>query len=539
MTALVRRIERTTTVTSGISRRNLTKGILAAGALSAMPAIGATLAPEARTRQGQVRGFSRNGAALFLGLPYAADTSGPRRFLPPQPPSTWQGVRDATHPGQRAPQLPPSPARGPIADYFTGGRSEEIAKMPETLGEDCLVVNVITPAADERRRPVLFYIHGGGFTGGTGLVMTLGDRFVTREDVVLVTVNHRLGASGFMYLGGISPDFGDGNVGMLDLIAALRWVRDNIAAFGGDPEQVTIFGESGGGVKVSLLLSMAPAKGLFRAAIIQSGLFPDPIAPEEATAQARKLMATVGADDIAALQAVPFESLVGPGTPGQRPVADARTLSAAPWAKAPATAAEVPLIIGYCKDELTLFALGDPGLFNLQWSDVSDRLTQHVSVPTAVAHRIVAGYRTAFPQDGPSDCYFRISSDASFGRAMVTMADLKAKQGPPVYFYRMEADTGLRPGLRAMHTAELPMTVGLNARPGTAVLSRQISSAWAAFARSGNPNHAGLPVWRPYNSTDPHCMIFDQVSSSGPDPQAGPRAALYAALGDVPQWNPL
>src|SRR5918994_5729675 len=228
-----------------ITRRALTKGVLAASVLTALRTRASAQTPEAMTRQGRVRGFVRNGATVFLGMPYGADTSGPRRFRPPQPPAPWRGARDATKPGQRAPQVvgPPPPE---FWNYFVGGRLDEITSVPHPMGEECLVVNVVTPAVDARRRPVLFYIHGGGFTGGSGLVMTLGDRFVVREDVVLVTVNHRLGALGYVYLGDVSSDFAEGNPGMLDLIAALRWVRDNIAEFGGDPQKVTIFGESGG-----------------------------------------------------------------------------------------------------------------------------------------------------------------------------------------------------------------------------------------------------------------------------------------------------
>jgi para-nitrobenzyl esterase len=408
------------------------------------------------------------------------------------------------------------------------------------MGEECLVVNVVTPAVDARRRPVLFYIHGGGFTGGSGLVMTLGDRFVVREDVVLVTVNHRLGALGYVYLGDVSSDFAEGNPGMLDLVAALRWVRDNIAAFGGDPEKVTLFGESGGGAKIGLLLAMPQAKGLFRAAVIQSGLLPEPLAPDRATAATRAFMERVGAKDMSALHALPFERFTGAGIPGNMPVADGRTLIANPWADVPPTAADIPLIIGYCKDETTLFSLSDPSLFKLEWADVASRLSARMSVPSASAEHVVAAYRAVFPTDNASDCFFRISSDVSFGRSMITMADRKSAQRPPVYFYRMEFDTGLSPGLRAIHTAELPMTVDLNWKAESAGLSRQISGAWAAFARAGDPNHAGLPSWRPYDPLGKHCMIFNvPASRSGPDQQAVPRAVLYDALAGVPLWNPL
>jgi para-nitrobenzyl esterase len=523
-----------------VDRRSFTSGALAAGLLTGLPSAAASSDPIARTRQGLARGFVRNGAAVFLGIPYGADTAGALRFRPPAPPPSWRGVRDATRPGQKSPQSAVPASRNPIIDYFTGNRADEIIAMPDPVGEDCLVVNVVTPAVDRRKRPVMVYIHGGGFTSGTGLVGTLADRFTVREDIVVVTLNHRLGAPGYMYLGGISPDFAVGNPGMLDLVAALRWVRDNIAAFGGDPGKVTIFGESGGGIKIGLLLAMPQAQGLFRGAIIQSGLYPEPIEPDEATARTRGFMAQVGAADAAALQALPFEKFVGRNIPGNLPVADRRTLQPHPWAQAPATAAKVPLVIGYCKDELTLFALAQPNLFKLGWADVPGRLTAaKLGLESPAAESVVAAYRTAFPQDNPSDSYFRISSDASFGRAMVMMADRKARQRPPVYFYRMELDTKLAPGLRSMHTAELPLTIGLSPRPEADVLTRQISAAWAAFARSGDPNHAGMPTWRPYQPANRECMIFDLSSRSGPDPQATPRALLYAAIAEAPQYSPL
>lgn len=525
-----------------LDRRSFTTGVATSGLATALPAAARAedANPVATTRQGRVRGFRRNGASVFLGLPYGADTSGAARFLPPRPPLAWQGVRDATRPGQRAPQPPAPPSRGPFADYFTGNRASELEAMPEVLGEECLVLNVVTPAADRRRRPVMVYIHGGGFTGGTGLVATLGDRFTADEDVVLVTLNHRLGAPGYMYLGGISPAFATGDPGMLDLVAALRWVRDNIAAFGGDPAKVTIFGESGGGVKVSLLMAMPQARGLFRAAIVQSGLYPNPVAPEAATAATRSFMAKVGAADAGALQALPWQKLVGAGLPGTMPVADGRTLQADPWARAPETAAAIPLMIGYCKDELTLFALAEPGLFKLDWADVPGKLVARFPMRGSDAEAVIAAYRAAFPRDNPSDLYFRITSDASFGRAMVTLAERKTAQRPPVHFYRVELDTGLSPGLRAIHTAELPMTIGLSPRPDTAALSRQISGAWAAFARSGgDPNHAELPRWNRYRPDTMETMRFDLTSSAGPDPQAGPRALLYRAIAAVPQFNPL
>lgn len=524
-----------------LDRRELGIAMVATGLVSALPGQAATTnGPIATTRLGRVQGFARNGASVFLGLPYGADTAGPGRFLPPRPPLPWRGVRDATRPGQRAPQPPAPPFKGPIAEYFTGNRASEIEAMAELMGEDCLVLNVVTPALDKRARPVMVYIHGGGFTGGSGLVATLGDKFTVDEDVVLVTVNHRLGALGYMYLGDAAPGKTVANPGMLDLVAALHWVRDNIAAFGGDPNRVTIFGESGGGIKISLLLAMSQAKGLFRAAIIQSGLFPAPLSPPTATAATRNFMREVGVSDLSGLRTLPWRDFVGVGRPGNIPVADGSVLQSTPWAVAPETARDIPLMLGYCKDELTLFSLAKPDLFKLSQPDVTAKLIENFAMQQGDALSVVKAYRGAFPNDNPSDLFFRITADASFGRAMFTLADRKARQSAPVHFYRMELDTRFPPGLRAFHTAELPFTIGLSPRPDTVSLAGLVSKSWAAFARTGrDPNHAGLPRWNAYRGEGSDIMRFDLETRAGADPQAGSRAILYRAIARLPMYNPL
>ncbi|MFT3727932.1 MAG: carboxylesterase family protein [Terricaulis sp.] len=544
--ALQRRKQRTDSlqrrrmVSNASTRRGAIAGALASAAvLSAGRAGGVEASPEVQVAQGRLRGFVRNGASIFMGVPYGADTSGAQRFLPPGTAPVWSGVRDATRPGQRAPQFVGPRPPEPFLTYFAGGRQAELDAQPEPMGEDCLVLNVLTPASDRHGRPVLFYIHGGGFTTGSGRTMTLGDKFVVEEDVVLVTVNHRLGALGYMYLGALSERYAHANPGMLDLVAALKWVRDNIAVFGGDPDKVTIYGESGGGVKVGLLMAMPQAQGLFRAAIIESGLFPAPWSTERGSQDTRAFMQRAGVADLESLQALPYDRLVGSGLPGGFPVADGQTLQADPWAAAPATAAGAPLIIGHCKDELTLFALGDPAQFSVDWDGAAAKLVQLTGLSGAALAPVIAAYRAAFPADTAPDALFRIGGDATFGRAMVAMATRKSAQAPPVYFYRMEFDTGIPPGLRALHTAELPMTVGLNARPQAANLCAQIYRSWAAFARHRDPNHHGLPGWRRFDASDRACMIFDERSRAGSDPQASPRDVLFAALAEKPFWNPL
>lgn len=486
-------------------------------------------APVVQTRKGRVRGFVRNGASIFLGMPYGASTAGKRRFMPPAEPAAWTGVRDATQFGQRAPQASPVISDGakPIYSYFTGGRQSELELYGNPMGEDCLVVNVLTPAADRANRPVLFYIHGGGFNSGSGNAMTLSERLVMEEDVVVVTVNHRLGPLGFMYLGGVSSKYADGNPGMLDLVAALKWVQQNISAFGGDPQKVTLFGESGGGAKIALLSTMHQAKGLFRAAIVQSGLMVDPLPPtnEAATSVMSKLgLSTLEVDK---LQDIPLDQLlgaIGAGV-GYVPVADGRTFKVGVWDSEPAFAADVPMIVGYCADEHTLFSLAD-FLQPLDWSGVVSKLQVTLGLDIASIDTVISGYRTSYPDAVPHEIYSRILSDGVFGRNMHRLAKRKALQSSPVYFYRMEYTPPALSFLRAFHTVELPLVGRMVAEPHGEGLSKQLGAAWAAFARTGDPNHSGIPTWGKVSGAANKVMLFDNVSRFGNDPQALARETL-------------
>lgn len=507
---------------------------------------GAVVSPTVQTASGRVCGFTRNGAEVFLGIPYGASTAGTRRFLPPEQVAPWSGVRDATKLGQRAPQAqPPFYAHPVLGPYLSGGREGELAAMREPMGEDCLVLNVLTPGVGDSKRPVLFYVHGGRFTSGSGAILTLADRFVVEQDVVLVTVNHRLGALGFMYLGGLSDRYLTGNPGMLDLIAALQWVQENIGAFGGDASKVTLFGESGGGAKIALLAGMPRAEGLFRAAIIESGFMPRPVALAPAIDEAGETLKKCGvADgDLDALQRVSLPDILKADDPNRFPVADGVTLRENPWATAPTTAAKLSMIVGYCASEETIFLLsGVPGLasadlsaFSVHWDSVGQKLSERLSCPVDRLKSVIAAYRAAYPKEGATDVFFRVASDAQLGRQMVQLAELKAHQEPPVYFYRMEYDTGIPPGLRAFHTSELPLAVQLVQQPSATELSRQLSGAWAAFARSGDPNHVGLPQWSPFNRTPREIMVFDRTSRCGPDPQASARKLLFEILDSPPR----
>ena len=417
---------------------------------------------------------------------------------------------------------------------MTGGRHQELIAMDEPEGENCLVLNVLTPGTARPAKPVMVYFHGGGFTSGSGAVMSLSDRFVVEQDIVLVTVNHRLGALGFLYPGEIDPRYAHGNVGILDLVASLRWVKENISGFGGDPDKVTIFGESGGAAKVALLAAMPQARGLFRSAIMQSGIPPKPGPVSDAAAVTRKAIEKLGGrpDSMDALLSQPHQKIVEAGA-GAGPVADGLTLTAEPWRTAPASAAEIPMIIGYCADEATLFAgLPDRTTFALDWAGLHTKLAVRLPLGAPDLDAVIDAYRAARPERSASDIFFRIVSDATFVRGMIQMADLKAAQTSPVFLYRMDYDTALDPGLRAFHTAELPLVGRLVLQSRADRLSRHLSGAWAAFARSGKPQVAGYPRWLPREAGGADLMMFNELSRFGPDPEGAAQRKLFELLGD-------
>ena len=482
------------------------------------------------TQYGKILGTETNGVSMFAGVPYGGSTEGAGRFMPPSKPKSWVDVRDATSPGPRSPQnAPPLGPPGPdplgreIDLYFTGGRANSLELNNNKMGEDCLVLNVTTPGT-RGKRPVMVFIHGGGFASGDGILALSADKWVREEDIVVVGVNHRLNVFGYTYLGGISEKYGDsGNVGQLDLIAALEWVRDNIANFGGDPHNVTIFGQSGGGGKISTLLAMPRAKGLFSRAIVESGSMLRVATPEEGTKQAMALLGALGLTEgqVDELQRLPVEKLLAVRIPmappgsgdgmGTQPVMDGRSVPQQTWTpEAPKTASGVSMIIGCCKDESTSFALGDQALFSLDEGSLRVRIV-NAGIPEAEVDRLLGLYRRDYPKDSPSDLYFRVSSDRTARRNVMNQADRKLAGGAgKVYIYDFAWNTPVFGGkLRAFHTSELPLVYRRVQFPQSEELSRQLAGAWAAFARSGDPNHAGLPTWTAYSAAERPTMIFD------------------------------
>lgn len=526
-------------VSQGLTRRAIFPTVGAGGVLllrATRCGLAAELSPVAETASGKIRGASLRDVHIFRGIPYGGPTEAAGRFRPPSKPAKWTGVRDATVTGPRCVQGPGNIFLHPvIGEYFGGGRPDRIELAKQVDSENCLVLNVLTPGL-RGKRPVMVYIHGGGFTGGSGVLTLFGDRFVREQDVVLVGVNHRLNVFGYTYLGGISSEYATGNAGQLDLIAALEWVRDNIAQFGGDASNVTIFGESGGGAKISALMAMPAGKGLFHKASVQSGSSLRAGTAEAATEAAQKLLANLGLNNkqLDELQKVPADKLLeaarGQGRGGPGAVVDGHSIPTQTWDPgAPEVSANVPMLIGGDKDEGSLFALRDESLFSLDDAALRERIVK-AGIPETDVSSLLALYRRDHPHDNPTDLYFRIATDRGARRNAVKQAELKLEQGKGnVYMWYCQWNTPLGEGekkIKSFHTCDLPLCLRLVRFPESEQVSRDLSSAWAAFARTGNPGTKALP-WPAYTLSQRATMIFDAPTSRvANDPDKDERIAL-------------
>jgi len=490
--------------------------------------------PIAETTSGKIRGITIDGVAAFRGVPYGAPTGGASRFLPPTPPLPWVGVREALDFVGQAPQSRVGfPQREELADF-----SGTADSSPES--EDCLSLNVWTPSLDSgAKRPVMVWLHGGAFSFGSANSLRLqGMRLCRRGDVVLVTVNQRLNIFGHLDLSDIGgADYAEsGNAGVLDMLAALRWVRDNIVAFGGDAGNVTIFGESGGGGKVSTLLAAPTARGLFHRAIVQSGAAVRLRTRERALqltdAVLRQL--SLSRASFVELHAVPMVQLLAAIDPAIKaigpsrwplldrypfgPVVDGTLLPRQPFdPDAPSESAHVPLIVGDCTHEASLFLAREDAVWHGTLTEAAMR-ARIAALAGARADRAVALYQQLMPGATPAQCLIAALTDGQFRVRSWMMAERKAAQAAaPVWMYSFAWQTPLFDGrLGAPHAIDVPFTFDTleftNATDRSAAahaLAVTMSGAWANFARTGVPEYASLPAWPVYSTTDRQTMVLD------------------------------
>jgi len=506
------------------------------------PAPGATVA----TTAGKVRGTVEGKVHAFKGVPYAASTAGRNRYMPPAPREPWN-VRDCFELGLRAPQLSSS-FHGQVPAEF------EVMDRDEPMGEDCLVLNIWTPSVGAgEKRPVMVWLHGGGYTSGSGgFVCYDGTQLAKKHDVVSISLNHRLTALGYLYLAGIGGEkyANSSNLGNLDIIAALAWIRDNIARFGGDPGNVTIFGQSGGAGKVSSLMAMPAAKGLFHRAIVQSGSAVKGVSRDAANKSTEMFLAKLSLkpDQVDQLQTLPVDQLLAattpagmPGTPGLAlaPVVDGHSLPTDPFDPVASDVSDgVPLLIGSVEDEVAFF----PN----QILDPIDDASLHAHVKQTIRNasddqvdKLVQAYRAGRPGASNTDIFLIIASDASFLRAgVITQADRKAAQGKAsVYQYYFTWKSPVRDGkLRAFHTVEIPFVFDnvdaaksmVGSGEDRYALAEKVSSAWVSFARSGNPNTKLTPDWATFDTTKRAVMVINDEWKLVNDPHGEEQRLLHS-----------
>ena len=502
----------------------------------------------ADTAFGKIRGEEVQGIKIFKGVPYGASTAGQNRFMPPRDPAPWTGVRDALHYGSSTPQSDPNSARA------VSPLSVASANLPPE-SEDCLVLNVWTPALkDGRKRPVLFWCHGGGFVSGSGSSPgTDGANLARRGDVVVVTINHRLNVLGFTYLAefGGSDFASSGDAGMLDIVHALAWVRNNIEQFGGDPNTVMIFGQSGGGRKVGTLLAMPSAKGLFHRAVIESGPTIRLVEREQAIRVAGMLLAklNVSKGQVRDLQKLPVDRIMGayfavvkdmggqdPMTEGFSPTVNGKAVPHHPFhPAASAISADVPLMLGSTRTEMTLQS--DAATFSLDEGGMRARVK---GLAGDKAEMLIETYRKLNPSATPSDLYFLIASDYRYGAPIMKIAERRAALGKgPVHLYYFTWETPVQGGrLKSPHTIEIPFAFDnvqisrqlTGGGTDAMALADKVSDTWIAFARTGDPNTSKLPRWPSFNAAERPTMVINNQSKVVSDPIREQRLAMFRAL---------
>jgi len=498
----------------------------------------ATTGGTAKTRSGSVRGLLKDGVQQFWCVPYGAPTGGANRFMPPQKPASWSGVKDLFEITFGAPLAPGAEEPSPVVTALN-------RKGPES--EDCLSVNVFTPGLDNRARPVMVWMHGGGFTAGSGNYLLYdGTNLAKKEDVVVVSVNHRLNLFGFLHLADLGGEkwAGATNAGIQDLVAALAWVHDNIEAFGGDPSRVTIFGQSGGGGKTTTVMAMPSAKGLFHRAIAQSGSAFRGQTASDATDGAERYLAKLGLkrDQLDKLHELDTKTLQNAYYAEPRierlangPVIDGKILPRHQWdPTAPSYSANVPLIAGSVETENGWVG---PPPFELSDAEMLERFTKQLAGNDAAqGEKLLGLYKRTHPDLRNQMLWLAAESDDTRRWNAQELCRLKQEQRTAAsYLYYFDWFSPVHNNrMGAYHTLDIPfvfynMDIGAS-MTGSAqsryALGHVMSAAWAAFARTGDPNHADMPKWPVFDVATYPTMVFGERVHVANDPNREERLAL-------------
>jgi para-nitrobenzyl esterase len=485
------------------------------------------------TESGKVSGLESDGVHVFKGIPYGASTAGANRFMPPKKAAAWTGVRECTAYAGRSPQAAAAAQRPELATVWGA-----IDTLP--VGEDCLTLHVWTPGLDNAKRPVMVWLHGGAFSYGSANSPRYDStRLAKRNDVVVVAVNHRLNIFGHLDLSAYGERFASsGNVGVLDLVLALEWVRTHAARFGGDPGNVTIFGQSGGGGKVSALLAMPQAKGLFHKGIVQSGSSVR-FAERERTAQLADAVLKhldLKPDQAEQLQSLPVGKLSEAIAPAQKtlprpryplldrynfgPVIDGKVLPAHPFEPATAISDDVPVMVGGTKDESAIFLAPDNTIWNRSLAD-ADLHQKLEPIAGAATDPVLAYYACCKPAANAAERFITATTASNFGVRGILLAERKAARAKaPVWMYEFAWETPAFDGkLKACHSVEVPFvfdTLGVigeqHHKMGDQALADTVSKTWASFARTGKAD------WAPYTADTRTTMIFSDESKPVDDP---------------------